>query len=91
VVDQQRSAAIRAGLEAARARGRVGGRHGVPAKVRARIVRERAQGRSLRQIAAGLERDDIPTGHGGKRWYASSVRSIVHAASTSSSARESRR
>jgi DNA invertase Pin-like site-specific DNA recombinase len=44
--------------------------------VRERIIRERTAGWSLSQIAAGLNRDRIPTGHGGAKWYGSSVRAV---------------
>ena len=42
-----------------------------------RIHAERAAGKSLRQIASDLNADGIPTGHGGTRWWASTVRSVV--------------
>lgn len=79
MVDQARSDAIRAGLEAARARGRIGGRPSkLPDAIRGRIARERAEGRSLRQIAAGLNDDQAPTGHDGRQWWPSSVRAVLH-------------
>ncbi len=45
--------------------------------VRARIVAERAAGRSLRAIAAGLDVDGVPTAQGGARWYPSTVRAVL--------------
>ncbi|MGO9180065.1 MAG: recombinase family protein [Candidatus Limnocylindrales bacterium] len=46
-----------------------------------RIVNERAAGRSLPVIAAGLTDDGVPPAHGGARWYASTVhRAIATAA-----------
>jgi Recombinase len=42
-----------------------------------RIVRERKQERSLRTIAESLNADGVPTGRGGKRWYAATVRSVA--------------
>jgi DNA invertase Pin-like site-specific DNA recombinase len=42
-----------------------------------RIVRERKRGRSFRAIAESLNEDGVPTGQGGKRWYAATVRSVA--------------
>jgi DNA invertase Pin-like site-specific DNA recombinase len=42
-----------------------------------RIVRERRRGRSFRAIADTLNVDGVPTGQGGKRWYAATVRAIA--------------
>ncbi len=47
--------------------------------VRARIVAERAAGRSLRAIAADLDVDGVPTAQGGARWYPSTVRAVLEA------------
>ena len=44
------------------------------AAVVARIARERAEGKSLVEIARGLEQDGVPTARGGERWWPSSVR-----------------
>jgi DNA invertase Pin-like site-specific DNA recombinase len=41
-----------------------------------RIVRERGRGRSFRAIAESLNADGVPTGQGGKQWYAATVRTI---------------
>lgn len=60
-----------AGLRAVRPRGRP---PVLKAAVMARIARERAQGRSLSEIARGLEQDGVPTARGGSRWWPSSVR-----------------
>lgn len=49
----------------------------VPPEVAKRIHDERAAGRSLRQIAAELNADRIPTAHGGTQWWASTVRGIL--------------
>jgi DNA invertase Pin-like site-specific DNA recombinase len=46
-------------------------------KVRRRIRRERAAGRTLRAIADRLNADAVPTGHGGARWHPSTVRFVV--------------
>jgi DNA invertase Pin-like site-specific DNA recombinase len=42
-----------------------------------RIVRERRRGRSFRAIADALNVDGVPTGQGGKRWYAATVRAVA--------------
>ena len=49
----------------------------VPAEVIERIRTERAEGASLRQIAAGLNADRIPTAHGGTQWWPSTIRSAL--------------
>jgi DNA invertase Pin-like site-specific DNA recombinase len=42
-----------------------------------RIVRERRRGRSLRDIANGLNQDKVDTAHGGDRWHASTVKAVL--------------
>jgi DNA invertase Pin-like site-specific DNA recombinase len=42
-----------------------------------RIVRERKRGQSLRAIAESLNADGVPTGQGGKRWYAATERAVA--------------
>jgi hypothetical protein len=49
----------------------------VPAEVAERIRGEHAAGRTLGQIARGLDADRIPTAQGGRRWWPSSVRAIL--------------
>jgi DNA invertase Pin-like site-specific DNA recombinase len=49
----------------------------VPNSVVARIRRERERGASLRKIADGLNRDQVPTAQGGKAWYPATVRGIL--------------
>jgi DNA invertase Pin-like site-specific DNA recombinase len=49
----------------------------LPAKVRRRISRERAKDRTLAGIAQGLNDDRVPTAHGGRQWYASTVRNVL--------------
>ena len=49
----------------------------VPTEVRTRICNERSAGKSLRQIADGLNADSIPTAHGGARWWASTIRAVL--------------
>ncbi|WP_101525672.1 recombinase family protein [Nocardioides houyundeii] len=65
-------------LAAKRASGtRLGRPSTLPAPVRQRIRLERAKGRSLRQIARGLNDDRVATGQGGRMWHASSVRAVL--------------
>ncbi len=49
----------------------------LPDEVRKRIVRERDEKRTLRTIADALNRDKVPTAHGGKQWHASTVRRVL--------------
>jgi DNA invertase Pin-like site-specific DNA recombinase len=42
-----------------------------------RIRRERKAGKSLRVIANSLNDDGVPTGHGGVKWHASTVRAVL--------------
>jgi DNA invertase Pin-like site-specific DNA recombinase len=49
----------------------------MPEEVRSRIAAERAAGRSTPAIAEGLNADGVPTAHGGRRWYPSTVANTV--------------
>ncbi len=70
-------------LAAKKAAGVVLGRpRTMPAEVLARIVAERAAGRSTPAIAAGLNADGIPTTHGGRQWYASTVAKALRGAAS---------
>jgi DNA invertase Pin-like site-specific DNA recombinase len=51
----------------------------LPDDVRERIVAERDEKRTLRTIADALNTDNVPTAHGGKRWYPSTVRAVLAA------------
>ena len=42
-----------------------------------RIRREFSAGRSLGEIARALNAEDMPTGHGGRQWWPSTVRSVL--------------
>jgi len=53
----------------------------VPQAVVRRMQRQRARGDSLRVIADGLNDDGVPTGQGGKQWYAATVRHVLIRAS----------
>jgi DNA invertase Pin-like site-specific DNA recombinase len=44
-----------------------------------RIWTQREAGASLQGIADALNSDGVPTGQGGKRWYASSVSAVLRA------------
>ncbi len=49
----------------------------LPADVVARIVNERAAGKSLPAIAQALETDSIPTAQGGARWWPATVAKVL--------------
>ena len=50
----------------------------VPNAVVERIRAERARGMRLQAIADGLNADAIPTARGGRRWYVSTIRSVLN-------------
>jgi Recombinase len=56
---------------------RSGRRSKLSADLVARIRREHSAGSTLAEIARGLNRDDIPTGQGGRQWWPSTVRSVM--------------
>ncbi len=69
------------GLAIKRAQGvRLGRPPALPIAVRQRIRRERVGGASWREIALRLNRDRVPTAHGGTGWYASSAQSASRSA-----------
>jgi len=49
----------------------------VSSNVAKRIRAEHAAGRTLGQIARGLDADQIPTAQGARRWWPSSVRAVL--------------
>jgi hypothetical protein len=49
----------------------------LPQGVIDRIKLEYARGRSLGEIAKTLNADCVPTAHGGRQWWPSTVRAIV--------------
>jgi DNA invertase Pin-like site-specific DNA recombinase len=59
---------------------RLGRPRSLSAEVVARVVGARAAGKSLRAIAHGLNAEGVPTGQGGARWYASTVRAVLASA-----------
>ena len=68
----------KAALAVKRAQGvRLGRPSGLTMDVRERIARERAAGAGWSAIAAGLNRDGVPTGHGAARWHPATVRYLV--------------
>ncbi len=58
-------------------RARSGRRSTLSPEVVARIRREHVQGSSLTEIAHRLNRDDIPTGQGGRQWWPSTVQTVL--------------
>jgi hypothetical protein len=56
---------------------RAGRKSTLPLEVVARIRREHTRGASLGEIARRLNRDDIPTGQGGRQWWPSSVSAVL--------------
>jgi hypothetical protein len=56
---------------------RRGRKSAVPPEISKRIQDERYAGRSLRQIADCLNADNVPTAHGGERWWPSTVRAVL--------------
>jgi hypothetical protein len=60
-----------------------GRRPAVSTDVVSRIQEERSAGKSLGKIARDLTRDGVPTGHGGARWWPSTVRAVLARSSTS--------
>jgi hypothetical protein len=49
----------------------------LPQPVVERVRVERARGRTLGEIARGLTADGVPTAHGGRRWWPSTVRAVL--------------
>ena len=72
-------ARTRDALAAKRAQGvRLGRPPVISAAIAVRIRDERAQGRTLRSIAAGLTADAVPTARGGAAWSTSTVQSVLN-------------
>jgi hypothetical protein len=65
----------------AAARRPAGRRPSLPEAVVGRIRLEYASGRSLGEIARALTGDGVPTAHGGRRWWPSTVRAVLLRAS----------
>jgi Recombinase len=62
----------------------------VPPEIIERIRSERAAGKSLHQIAADLNTDQIPTAHGGAKWWPSTIRSALVRPNPATSATDGR-
>ena len=56
---------------------RIGRPRQLDPKVARRIRNLRSRGHSLAKIAERLNADDVPTAHGGARWYSSTVRAVL--------------
>jgi DNA invertase Pin-like site-specific DNA recombinase len=56
---------------------RLGRPRSLPAPVVARVAEARARGLTLRAIADELNRDGVPTAHGGTQWWAETVRGVL--------------
>jgi len=65
------------GVKLGGARPGAGRRSAIPAEIRARIRRERREGRSLGAIAAALNDEKVPTAQGGAKWHKSTVRLVA--------------
>jgi hypothetical protein len=63
-------------------RRRAGRPPSLPKTIVERVRLEHMQGRSLGEIALGLTADRIPTAHGGRRWWPSTVRALLLREST---------
>jgi len=69
------------GLAVARKRGKQVGAPGAPKHIKSRIIREHNNGLSLSAISRGLNEDGVATANGGRKWYASAVRSVIQRSS----------
>lgn len=58
----------------------------LPSEVVARIRDQNAEGKSLSEIARGLNADAVPTSQGGRQWWPSTVRAVLVRSSPPSSA-----
>jgi DNA invertase Pin-like site-specific DNA recombinase len=68
----------REALAQKRAQGvRLGRPRQLPEKVRRRIKRRHMAGQTLTRIADELNRDGVPTAHGGARWWPATVRAVL--------------
>ena len=65
---------------------RTGRKPGLPSEVVARIRDQHAEGKSLSEIARGLNADAVPTSQGGRQWWPSTVRAVLVRPSPPSSA-----
>lgn len=61
----------------ARQRGTAGRPPAMPRRVVERIRLEYARGRGLAEIARALNQEGVPTAHGGRQWWPSTVRAVL--------------
>lgn len=74
----------REALAQVKARGkRLGRPQSLPTSLIKRISRERERGHSYRAIAERLNTDQVPTAHGGRQWWPSTVRAVATSAQAS--------
>lgn len=59
---------------------RLGRPRAVPDEVPAKAVAMRKAGASLRQIADVFNGNNVATGHGGRRWYSSTIVALLGSA-----------
>ena len=79
---EMNSERVKDGMAEARANGaRFGFQRSAPSDTVARILHERAEGRSFNAIARALDADNLPTPGGGLRWYGSTVTRLHRAES----------
>lgn len=62
---------------------RLGRPQSLPTSLIKRISRERERGHSYRAIAERLNTDQVPTAHGGRQWWPSTVRAVATSAQAS--------
>lgn len=67
---------------------RPGRRAGLPPEVVGRVQHEHAKGRSLGEIARGLNTDGVETAQGGRQWWPSTVRAVLVRSSPRDSAEQ---
>jgi hypothetical protein len=72
-------------------RGAAGRPAALPRQVVERIRLEYARGRGLAEIARALNKDRVPTAHGGCQWWPSTVRAVLVRSSQLASAEDSER
>jgi len=58
-------------------RGAAGRPPSLPQSIVERIRLEYARGRGLAEIARALNEDEVPTAHGGRQWWPSTVRAVL--------------
>lgn len=83
IVERRRSAQARLRQPAPRGRPPA-----LPPELIQRVLAEHAAGRSLRQIADGLNASRTSTAHGGTQWWPSTVRAVLRRKAPAESARD---